>query len=87
MKTASKVAIKQPEPPAEELSTEVIASALVSISDGIKKLRAGSLNDRALVLLIQHAMPQAERPTGKQIRAVLDAAEGLKNEYLKKQPK
>lgn len=79
-----RVAIKQPEPPAEEVPTEVLASAITSIADGVTKLRSGRLNDRALLLLIQHACPSADRPSVSTIRAVLDAIEGLKAQYLKK---
>lgn len=79
----AKVAIKQPEPPADEVPTDVIASALVEIASGIKKLRSGALNERALLLLIQHAIPQSDRPSVKQIKAVLDGAESLKTSYLK----
>lgn len=84
MKTAQKVTVKQPAPPADEVPTEVIATALVAISDGITKLRSGALNEKAIVLLIQHAIPGEGRPNGKQIKAVLDAIEGLKHAYLKK---
>jgi hypothetical protein len=80
----AKLAVKQPPPPADEIPVEVIADALVSISDGIKKLRAGSLNEKALQLLIQHAIPAANRPSTKQIQAVLDGAESLKSLYLKR---
>lgn len=79
----AKLAIKQPDAPDDEVPTDVIASALVAISDGVKKLRSGALNERALLLLIQHAIPQTDRPSVKQIKAVLDGAESLKASYLK----
>lgn len=80
----AKLALKQPEPPADEVPQEVIADALVAISDGIKRLRAGTLNDKALVLLIRHAIPAKDRVSEAQIRAVLDGAEALKSTYLKR---
>lgn len=80
----ARVAVKQPEPPAKQVPTEVIAEALVAISDGVAKLRRGSLNDKALTLLIQHACPSADRPSAKTINTVLNAVEELKREYLRK---
>ena len=80
----TKVTVKQPEPPAAEVPIEVMADAVVAISESIKKMRAGPLNERALLLLIQHAIPMSGRPTAKQIKAVLDAAESLKTLYLKR---
>ena len=41
----------------KETTVEVIAASVKAISDGIKKLRSGPLNDKALVLLIQHSCP------------------------------
>lgn len=80
----TKVTLKQPEPPSEEVPVEVIAGALVAISDGIKRLRSGSLNDKALMLLIQHACPSNDRPSISTIRTVLGAIESLKSEYVRK---
>ena len=79
----AKIAVKQKDPPAEEVPVEVIADALVAISDGIKRLRSGALNERALLLLIQHAIPQSDRLSVKQIKAVLDGAESLRSNYVK----
>lgn len=76
--------IRQPEPPADEVPTEIIASALVSISEGVAKLRSGRLNEKALLLLIQHACPSQDRPSISTIRTVLDAVESLRSEYVKK---
>jgi len=72
---------------------EIIADSIVSISDGLRKLRAGRLNDRALILLIQHASPMAgagrlRKPiSAKEVRAVLEGIESLEREYLKPKPK
>lgn len=77
----TKVIVTQ-KPDADEVPTEVLAQSIVAVSDGIKKLRAGRLNDRALILLIQHSatykLPQV------QVKSVLDAIEGLAATYLKK---
>lgn len=75
-----KLAVKQPE--GEEIATEVIADAIVAISDGMKRLRSGRLNDRALVLLIQHATGQSV--SIRDIKAVLDGIEQLKASYIRK---
>ena len=67
---------------------EVTAESIKAISDGIKKLRAGKLNERALLLLIVQACPVPKgwprRPvTTKQVKAVLEGMEQLEREYLK----
>jgi hypothetical protein len=72
------------------LPTEILAESIKSISDGIKKLRSGRLNETALLLLIKHAAPTVktgkytrEHVTPKQVRAVLEGMEQLEREYLK----
>jgi hypothetical protein len=44
--------------PGGEIPTEILADNIKSISESMKKLRSGRLNDRALHLLIQHAAPK-----------------------------
>jgi hypothetical protein len=78
----TKLAVKQPEPPKEEIAAEVIADAIVAISDGIAKLRQGRLNDKALLLLVQHAAP--EQVSQRDIKNVLAGIQSLKTTYLKK---
>lgn len=51
----TKITVKQDEN--KPVLVEVMAEAIVAISEGIKKLRSGPLNDRALILLIQNAAP------------------------------
>lgn len=72
--------------------TEVIAESIVTIAEGMKKLRSGRLNDRALLLLIQHAAPNL--PTNgygntakvgmREIKAVIEGLESLEATFLKK---
>jgi len=71
----------------EEIPTEVLAREIQAISDGIKRLRAGRLNDRALILLIQHAAPSVKyKPvTIAVVRSVLRGIETLAAEYLKRE--
>lgn len=81
-----KIVLKQPENPADQVPVEVLATSIKGISDGIAKLRAGPLNEKALILLIQHAAPYigyGKNVTAKQIKAVLDGMESLEREYLK----
>jgi len=67
--------------------TEILAESIRTISEGIRKLRAGPLNERCLVLLIQESV--CGHQTGRKslsradIKAVLDATESLKQIYLK----
>jgi len=67
---------------------EVMEQSILSISNGINKLINGPLNERALVLLIQHASPKpkgfrAKPISGKEVRAVLQGIKQLSKEYLK----
>jgi hypothetical protein len=64
----------------------VIAGHVAEISKGIKKLQSGPMNDRALFLLIQHAIP-AQRGGAVSIRtikAVIQGINDLERTYLKK---
>lgn len=64
-----------------EVPVEVLASAIVTIADGMKKLRGGRINDRALFLLIQDACPQSIGLD--KIRMVLDAIGDLREKYVR----
>lgn len=72
-----------------KVTVEVLAVEIKSISDGVKKLRAGRLNDKALHLLIQNAAPsvggryQNTKVGMTEIRAVLAGMENLEREFLK----
>jgi hypothetical protein len=66
---------------------DVLASEIRRISQGIKALRKGALNDRALILLIQHAIvnPSTQQPVSQQtIKRVLEGMASLESEYLRK---
>ena len=81
----SKVKVSQAEDQ-KEVPVEVIAQSIEAISVGIKKLRAGPLNDKALILLIQHATPllsYGKRVGTTEIKAVLTGIESLEKTYLK----
>lgn len=68
------------------ITTEIIAASVAAIAVGIKKLRMGRLNDKALVLLIVNACPsygQYKNVTAAQVKAVLSGLECLEREYLK----
>lgn len=77
------IVLKQPTPPEEPVPTEVLATAIVSISEGIKKLRGGRLNDKALILLIK-ASVKKPKVSVAQVKAVLDGIEGLQVTYMRK---
>lgn len=72
---------------------EVLAESIKAIAEGFRKVKAGPLNERAVVLLVQHACPnvgtgyRSKRPvTAKEVRAVLAGLESLEREYLKPKP-
>jgi hypothetical protein len=65
-----------------EVPTEILAESIVAISQGVKRLRAGKLNDRALILLIQDACTTR---IGKDVIArVLNGMESLEATYIRK---
>ena len=65
------------------IPVEILAEHIKAISEGVKTLMAGPLNEKAIVLLIQHAIPgTAVKVTD--IRAVIRALERLETTYLKK---
>jgi hypothetical protein len=65
-----------------EVPAEVLASSIVTIAEGVRKLRAAKLGDRALFLLIQDACP--ERIGLDKIRMIFDAAGELDKRYIRK---
>lgn len=86
-----KISIKQAD---KEVPTEILADAIVSIAAGIRKLRSGRLNDRALFLLIQDAAPNTSSRYGRQqplsmkdIRAVFEGIDSLEATYLRRSTK
>lgn len=68
--------------PEKEIPVDVLAESIVAIADGVKKLRASRLNDKALYLLIQHASDG--KPPVATIRAVMDGMASLEGVYLKR---
>jgi hypothetical protein len=85
--TPSAVRVKQPEPPAEPIATEIIATSIVEISAAMKKIRDGRLNDRAIILLIQEACGGRNAIAKETVNTVLDAIENLEATYTKKSAK
>lgn len=83
-----KVIVKQN--PEAEVPTEVLADAIVAISAGMKKLRSGRLNDKALYLLIQDATPSFGGKWNKKpvtisaVKAVIEGIESLAPTFIRK---
>jgi len=68
---------------------EVMEKSIISISEGIKKLRSTRLNDKALFMLIAHASPSyGQYPKTKicvrDVQAVIEGISSLESMYLKK---
>lgn len=86
-----KVKIIQDEDPAKQVSHEILAQAIVEVSEAAKKLLSTRLTERTVVLLIHNSIPAGSyknsRPSMKQITQVLEAAEGLESKFLKPKPK
>ena len=85
---AKNVVVKQD--PTAPVAVEVLAEAVKSLAQGVRQLRRGPLNDRALILLIQNACPVPTtgvskfKPISQSIvKAVLAGIDNLEVEYLK----
>lgn len=74
------VVVKQDEQ--QPVPTEVLAESIVAIAAGMKKIRAGRLGERALVVLLKDSTGVAQY----EIKKVLDGLESLEATYLKKKP-
>jgi hypothetical protein len=79
--------IKVNQDPEDEVVVEVMAKAIVDISEGIKRIRSGPLNEKALLILIQHATKTKNRNGSRysvqEIKDILDGMENLSRTYLK----
>lgn len=72
-------AADQPKKEVQESATEVIAKQLEQISEGIKILRSGRLNEKALIYLLY----KSSGVTQENIKFVLNSLENLSKEYLR----
>lgn len=85
-----KLNIKQPPDLSHGVPVELLATSIVAISQGIKKLRKERLNDRALYLLIQEAAPRkgsrsnSPQLTLKEIAAVIEGMDRLEETFIRK---
>jgi len=79
-----RVVVKQSVPPADEVTTEILATSIVEIARGIRRLRDGRLTDDALFLLLQPLTGGLPR---KHIKVVFDAIDRLERTYVKKPAK
>jgi hypothetical protein len=59
------------------VAKEVLAQAIIDISAAMKKLSAGKLNRRAIVVLVAHDTHQYQNS----VERVLDSLEHLKQNY------
>lgn len=75
---AAKTAVKQT--PEKEVPAEVLATSIVTIADGMRKLRASRLTERALVALLQDATGLSQR----NIKTVLVGLDDLERMYVKR---
>lgn len=70
---------------------EVMEKSIISIAEGIKKLRSTRLNDKALFMLIAHASPSygvysKVKISVRDVQSVIEGIESLESLYLKKRP-
>ena len=82
-----KVTVKLNEENPEPL--EIIAEAIIKISESIEVMKKSRLTQHAIILLIHDNCSMIggkfnkKKPTTKQIREVIDSIESLKTTYLK----
>lgn len=76
------VNIVQPQPPSEPIAAEILAASIVDIAAGMKKLDAGRLKRRALVILIA----ESSGVRRGDVEAVLNSMESLETSWLKPAP-
>ena len=60
-----------------------IIESIKKVSAAAKQLLSSDLNERAIALLIQQAVPGKTKPTQKTIMLILEAASNLDTTYLK----
>lgn len=82
MKSAKAISVKQD--PAQAVPTEVLAQSIVTIAEGVRKLRRGSLTDSALFLLVQAAAPGRRRMSLEDIRTVFAGIDNLDAQFIRK---
>lgn len=71
----------------EPMPVEILAEHIKAISEGVKKLVNGPLNEKAIVLLIQNAAPSlqhGQKISATEVRAVLAGLESLERTYLRR---
>lgn len=71
----------------EEVPMEVIASAIVKLSDSAHKLLNSGLNKRALIVLLHDSMGGGSKVGRPAIAAVLEQLPKLKEIYVQKRPR
>lgn len=82
-KDAKRITVKQVE--GAEVPIEVLAESIKAIAEGVKRLRAGPVNEKTLRLLIQHSAPGNISVTT--IGQVLDGLEYLESACLRPRSK
>lgn len=84
---SKKLTVKQN--PESEVPMEVLAEAIVTISEGVKRLQATRIADRTLYMLIADAAPvfggiPKQRVGIREVKAVLEGIASLEAQHLKK---
>lgn len=65
--------------PTKPMPVEVLAEHIAALSSGVRKIMAGPLNERAVVLLRHHSSGVSQ----KEVKAVLHGIQSLERDYLK----
>lgn len=74
--TKKKIEVENP----EDIPTKIIADSIVEISSGVKRLRNGKLNEKALLILVAHASGMSQAV----VKNVLNGLEDLQALYTRR---
>ena len=64
--------------------TEIIAKAIIQVSEGIEIMNKSRLTRRAIALLIKDSLPSSAKLGLNDINLILNSAAELKDVYIKK---
>lgn len=65
-------------------TTNVIAERIEMLSEALRRLLNGRLKEETIIVLIKESLPRGMKLEKNQIKAVLDAAMNLDNQFVRK---
>lgn len=74
--------VQQPQEPDFQINQEEFVEHIKKVAAALDELHRGPLNEKAMYLLIQHAMPAKDRLSLKQIKNVFHTVMQLEKVYV-----